>query len=193
MTALDSTVPDHESVMQKLKADLHLWASVWGREPSVALFARLILLEPGFQLSTLFRLRELVRPVPGIGVPLDRIMRVLGVVLYSADLTPQARIGAGVYFPHPIGVVIGAADIGRNVAILQGVTLGIAERQLIKRVLVGDGTWIYAGAKVLGAVEIGRNVKIGANAVVLKSVPDGHVAVGVPAQILPPSDARQNV
>lgn len=182
-----------ETPLQKLSADLRHWARIWQRKPSATLFARLILLEPGFQLSTLFRLRELVRRVPIFGAFLDRVLRVLGVILYSADLAPQARIGAGIYFPHPVGIVIGAADIGRDVAILQGVTLGVAERQIVRRIVIGDGTWIYAGAKVLGEIEIGHQVKIGANAVVLQSVPDGHVAVGVPARILPPSLDRQDL
>ena len=173
-----------ETIAEKFVADLRTWARVWNRKVSIALFLRLAFLEPGFQLSTLFRLRELLRRIPAVGPLMDRILRLLGVVIYSADLTPQAVIGGGVYLPHPVGIVVGKAIIGQNVAILQGVTIGVVEGLPTQGVLIGNGVWIYAGAKVLGDIIIGNGAKVGANAVVLKSVPANCSAVGVPARIV---------
>lgn len=106
--------------------------------------------------------------------------------LTGVDIHPGAVVGAGVFIDHATGVVIGeTAEIGDNVTIYHGVTLGGTSLEGGKRhPTVGDGVIIGAGAKVLGAIVIGAGSQIGANSVVVRPVPPGAVVVGVPGQIV---------
>ena len=101
--------------------------------------------------------------------------------------TPEATIGRRVFIDHATGVVIGqTAEVGNDVVIFHGVTLGgVAMIPGKRHPTVGDHVMIGAGAKVLGPITVGAGVKIGANAVVVKDVPCGNVAIGVPARLLP--------
>ncbi len=102
------------------------------------------------------------------------------------EIHPGARIGKGLFIDHGMGVVIGeTSEIGDNVTIFQGATLGGTGKEKGKRhPTIGDNTIISAGAKVLGSIEIGKNVIIGAGAVVIRSVPDNVTVVGVPGRIV---------
>jgi len=102
----------------------------------------------------------------------------------GVEIHPGAVLGRGVFIDHATGVVIGeTAEVGDNVTIYHGVTLGGTSLDRIKRhPTVGDDVTIGAGAKVLGAITIGAGSQIGANSVVVKSVPPGAVVVGVPGQ-----------
>jgi serine O-acetyltransferase len=102
----------------------------------------------------------------------------------GVEIHPGAVLGSGVFIDHATGVVIGeTAEVGDNVTIYHGVTLGGTSLDRIKRhPTVGDDVTIGAGAKVLGAITIGAGSQIGANSVVVKSVPAGAVVVGVPGQ-----------
>ncbi len=102
----------------------------------------------------------------------------------GVEIHPGAKIGEGVFIDHGMGVVIGeTAEIGNNVTIYQGVTLGGTGKQKGKRhPTVGNNVMIGAGAKVLGAITIGDNSKIGAGSVVLKDVPENCTVVGVPGR-----------
>ena len=104
----------------------------------------------------------------------------------GVEIHPGAVLGRGVFIDHATGVVIGeTAEIGDNVTIYQGVTLGGTSLNPGKRhPTVGDNVTIGAGAKVLGAITIGANSQIGANSVVIKPVPPDSVVVGVPGQIV---------
>lgn len=93
-----------------------------------------------------------------------------------------ADIGEGLFLQHGFSTTIGAESIGRNCWINQQVTIGYKDDTSAPH--IGDHVTIYAGAKVLGPIRIGHRVKIGANAVVLKNVPDDCVVVGVPAHIV---------
>lgn len=95
------------------------------------------------------------------------------------------RIGKGLFIDHGMGVVIGETTvIGDNCLLYQGVTLGGTGKDKGKRhPTLGDNVMVGAGAKVLGPINIGNNVKVAANAVVLKDIPDNCTAVGVPARI----------
>ena len=114
-----------------------------------------------------------------------RVVSSLARVLTGVDIHPGAQLASGVFIDHAMGVVIGeTAEVGENVTIYQGVTLGGTSLSKGKRhPTIGAGTIIGAGAKVLGPITIGENSRIGANAVVLKSVPAGSVVVGVPGRI----------
>ena len=102
------------------------------------------------------------------------------------EIHPGAVIGPGFFIDHGMGVVIGeTAEIGTDVTIYHGVTLGGINLQKGKRhPTIGDRVVIGAGAKVLGAITIGEDSRIGANAVVVRSVPANSVVVGVPGQIV---------
>jgi serine O-acetyltransferase len=105
---------------------------------------------------------------------------------FQVDIHPATRIGSGVFFDHGTGIVIGeTAVIGDDVSIMQGVTLGGtgAERG-DRHPKIGNGVLLSVGAKVLGNISIGDYAKIAAGAVVLKSVPPGCTAVGVPARLI---------
>ncbi|MGE5463710.1 MAG: serine O-acetyltransferase EpsC, partial [Syntrophothermus sp.] len=95
-------------------------------------------------------------------------------------------IGHSFFIDHGMGVVIGeTAEVGNNVTLYHGVTLGGTSLHKTKRhPTVGDNVVIGAGAKVLGAITIGNNSRIGANAVVIKSTPADSVVVGVPGQVV---------
>ncbi|MGM9515887.1 serine O-acetyltransferase EpsC [Roseateles sp. DB2] len=101
----------------------------------------------------------------------------------SVDIHPGARIGPGVFFDHGDGLVIGeTAVVGAGSTVLHGVTLGGTGKQRGDRhPKVGTGVLIGAHACILGNIHIGNNSRIGAGAVVLRSVPEGHLAVGTPA------------
>jgi serine O-acetyltransferase len=102
------------------------------------------------------------------------------------DLHPGATIGHSFFIDHGTGVVIGeTAEIGDDVTLYQGVTLGGTTLNPGKRhPTLADGVIVGAGAKVLGPFTVGRNARIGSNAVVLREVPPGATAVGNPARIL---------
>lgn len=102
------------------------------------------------------------------------------------EIHPGARLGSGLFIDHGSGVVIGeTAVVGSDVTIYHGVTLGGTSLAHGKRhPTVGDRVTIGAGAKVLGAIDVGHDSRIGANSVVVKSVGDNSVVVGVPGQVL---------
>ncbi len=102
------------------------------------------------------------------------------------EIHPGASIGQGLFIDHGMGVVIGeTAEIGADVTLYQGVTLGGTSLEKGKRhPTLGDNVVIGAGAKVLGAITIGTCSRVGANAVVVKPVPEHAVVVGVPGEIV---------
>ena len=102
------------------------------------------------------------------------------------EIHPGAKIGKGLLIDHGMGVVIGeTTEIGDNCTIYQGVTLGGTGKDKGKRhPTLGNNVLVGAGAKVLGPIKIGDNVKIAANAVVLQEVPPNSTAVGVPARVV---------
>ena len=106
--------------------------------------------------------------------------------LTGIEIHPGATIGKRVFFDHGMGLVIGeTAEIGDDCVIYHGVTLGGTSTSKIKRhPTLKNGVVVGAGAKILGDITLGENVKIGANSVVLKSIPDNRVAVGIPARII---------
>jgi len=121
-----------------------------------------------------------------------RALAELARMLTGVDIHPAAVLAPGVFIDHATGVVIGeTAEVGADVTIYQGVTLGGTSLDQGKRhPTVGDRAIIGAGAKVLGPVTVGHDSQIGANAVVVKPVPPGSVVVGVPGQVIARSRPR---
>jgi len=126
------------------------------------------------------RLREWKIPV----VP--RLIATLARWFTGIEIHPAAQIGSGFFIDHGMGVVIGeTTEIGNDVTLFQGVTLGGTGKERGKRhPTLGNHVVVGAGAKVLGAITIGDHVKIGANSVVLRSVPPHATVVGVPGKII---------
>ena len=117
---------------------------------------------------------------------LGRAFSHIGRFLTGIEIHPGATIGRRVFIDHGMGVVIGeTAVIGDDCTLYHGVTLGGTSWNKGKRhPTLKQGVVIGAGAKVLGPITIGKNAKIGSNAVVVKDVPENATAVGIPARIL---------
>ena len=115
-----------------------------------------------------------------------RALNYVSRILTGADIHPGAKIGRNFFIDHATGVVIGeTAEIGDNVSIYQGVTLGGVSTEKRKRhPTIGNNVVVGAGATILGPITIGDNVRVGAGSVVVKSVPPNSTVVGVPAKIV---------
>jgi len=116
---------------------------------------------------------------------LARMASQLGRFLTGIEIHPGAKIGPGFFIDHGMGVVIGeTAEIGKNVTMYHGVTLGGTSWKKEKRhPTIGNNVVIGAGAKILGPFKIGDNSKVGAGSVVVNEVPSNSVVVGVPGRI----------
>jgi serine O-acetyltransferase len=114
-----------------------------------------------------------------------RFVSHLGRFLTGIEIHPAAVLGPGLFIDHGMGVVIGeTAEVGENVSILQGVTLGGTSVKREKRhPTIGDNVVIGSGAKIIGAFTIGAGSRIGAGSVVVREVPENCVVVGVPGRI----------
>ncbi|OGS42904.1 MAG: serine O-acetyltransferase [Euryarchaeota archaeon RBG_16_62_10] len=115
-----------------------------------------------------------------------RALNYVARILTGADIHPGATIGKNFFIDHATGVVVGeTSEIGDNVSIYQGVTLGGVSTEKKKRhPTIGNNVVIGAGATILGPITIGDNVRVGAGSVVVKSVPPNSTVVGVPAKIV---------
>jgi len=121
------------------------------------------------------------------GVPfLPRLLSQISRFFTGVEIHPGATLGRGVFIDHGMGVVIGETTvIGDNVTLYQGCTLGGAGGQSGKRhPTLGDNVVVGCGARVLGNIRIGNDVRIGAGSVVVRDVPDHCTVVGVPARIV---------
>ncbi|HEX6593759.1 MAG TPA: serine O-acetyltransferase [Bacillota bacterium] len=115
-----------------------------------------------------------------------RALSQLNRFLTGVEIHPGARIGRRFFIDHGMGVVIGeTCEIGDDVTVFQGVTLGGTGKEKGKRhPTIKDNALIATGAKVLGSITIGENSKIGAGSVVLKNVPDHCTVVGIPGRVV---------
>lgn len=121
-------------------------------------------------------------------MPLAKVISLINFFLFGLEIGIRCEIGKGLFFPHTSGIVIGALSIGENATIYHGVTIGARELDFsymdTSRPVIGSGVTISTGAVILGPVTIGDRVRIGANSVVLSSIPNDVLAVGVPARII---------
>jgi serine O-acetyltransferase len=121
-----------------------------------------------------------------------RLIMTMSRWLTGIEIHPAATIGPGLFIDHGAGVVIGeTAVLGRNVTLFQGVTLGGTGKERGKRhPTLGDNVVVGAGAKILGNITISRDSMVGANAVVVRDVPEHSTVVGVPGRITRTKDRR---
>lgn len=178
-----------ETPLQKIKADLRHYASAERRGVSTGFVFRMFLLTPGFQFVFANRLQEIVVRIPFLGRLLRRIIWWATCLIFSSEIALAAKVGGGLYVPHPYGIVVGAATIGRNLRLLQNVTIGRKSSADPRDPVIEDNVQISAGAVLLGSITIGEGAVIGANSVVLKDVPAHASAVGIPARIIPAAPA----
>ena len=117
---------------------------------------------------------------------LPTLFERLNLLCFGLEISSGVPIGPGLYIAHPTGTVIMARRVGANASFVHAVTVGMRGEHEFP--VLGDGVFVGAGARVLGPIRVGHGCRVGANAVVLESVPDGATAVGVPARILPARD-----
>ncbi len=169
------------SIVADAEADLR---AVFERDPACKGYLQPFLFFKGFQALQAYRVAHWLY---GRGrETLAFYLQSRTSELFQVDIHPAARIGSGVFFDHGTGIVVGeTAVIGDDVSMLHGVTLGGtgAERG-DRHPKIGKGVLLGAGAKVLGNIQIGDYAKIASGSVVLKPVPSGCTAAGVPARLV---------
>lgn len=153
-------------------------------DPAAKSSLEILLCYPGFHAVLIHRLSHwLYRCRRYV---LARLVSQFARFLTSAEIHPGAKIGKRLFIDHALGVVIGeTAEVGDDVLLYQGVTLGGTGNQRGKRhPTLGNRVVVGAGAAVLGDIRLGDDVKVGAGSVVVHSVPDGATVVGIPAKVV---------
>lgn len=125
-------------------------------------------------------------------VVIPRLLNTFSRFLTGIDIHPGAKLGPGLFIDHGMGLVIGeTAELGSNVTLYQGVTLGGTGKEKGKRhPTIGNNVVVSSGAKVLGSFKVGDNSKIGSGSVVLKELPPNSVVVGVPGRVVTRNGVR---
>ena len=165
----------------RLRAEI---AVVFDRDPAARNAWEVITCYPGFHARLVHHLAHWLW---GVRLRwLARFVSHLGRWLTGIEIHPGAQIGQRFFIDHGMGVVIGeTAEIGDDCTLYHGVTLGGTSWNKGKRhPTLGNGVVIGAGAKILGPITIGDGARVGSNAVVVKSVPPGATAIGIPARII---------
>jgi serine O-acetyltransferase len=158
--------------------------SVFDRDPAARTIFEVVTCYPGLHARIFHRMANVLWHANFKW--LARFLSHIARGLTGIEIHPGATIGRRFFIDHGMGVVIGeTAEIGDDVTIYHGVTLGGTSWKEGKRhPTLGNGVVVGAGAKILGPIYIGDNAKIGSNAVVVKEVPAGATAAGIPARIL---------
>ena len=153
------------------------------KDPASRNILYVILLYPGFHALLFYRIAHFFSNINFKFIA--RLISQAARLLTGIEIHPGARIGKRLFIDHGMGIVIGeTTTIGDGCTIYHGVTLGGTGKDKFKRHPdLGSNVIVGCGAKVLGPIKIGNNVKIGANAVVLKDIPDNSTVVGVPGVI----------
>lgn len=181
---LGTTLKDLRSYMEIIKGDMHRY-NPGNRNP----------LKDGFRIYG-FRYTFLIRTAKYLKTTHGMLGKVLFILIYvllrrhalicGIEIPYDTEIGKGLYIGHYGGIVVHPdVKIGRNCNINHGVTIGATYRGINPGTpVIGDCVYIGPGAKIIGGINIGNNVAIGANCVVTQSVPDNAVVVGVPGRII---------
>lgn len=168
-------------MLRRIKEDVQ---AVVDRDPAVKGVWEVILCYPGFHAVVMHRLNHWLYQRRWFVTA--RFLSQAVRFLTGVEIHPGARLGKGVFIDHGMGVVIGeTAEVGDNCTIYQGVTLGGTGKEKGKRhPTLGNNVMVATGAKVLGNITVGDDAKIGAGAVVVKSVPANCTVVGVPGRVV---------
>jgi len=171
----------------KIKKDFQAALSM---DPAATSKLEVALTYSGFHAMLFYRMAHWIwkKRIPFLPRALSQFARFITGI----EIHPGATIGSGLFIDHGMGVVIGeTTEIGNNVVLFQGVTLGGTGKQRGKRhPTIGSHVVVGAGAKVLGPITVGDYVKIGANSVLLQDVPDHSTVVGIPGRIVRIKDER---
>jgi len=175
-------------VFQTIREDIY---SVFDRDPAARGVLEIIFCYPGLHAVWIYRIAHWfwVRGFYFLG----RFSSHIGRFLTGIEIHPGARIGRKFFIDHGMGVVIGeTAEIGDNVTLYHGVTLGGVTWDKVKRhPTLEDNVVIGSGAKVLGPFTVGKGAKIGSNSVVVKEVPSGSTVVGIPGRVVLAAESRK--
>ncbi|MPM82522.1 Serine acetyltransferase [bioreactor metagenome] len=168
-------------MFDRIKKDLKV---VFERDPAAKSVLEVLLCYPGLHAIWLHRISHYCYKRGWIILP--RMISNFGRFLTGIEIHPGATIGEGLFIDHGTGVVIGeTAELGDNVTLYQGVTLGGTGKEKGKRhPTIGNNVVVASGAKVLGSFSVGDSSKIGAGSVVLKEVPPNSTVVGIPGKIV---------
>jgi serine O-acetyltransferase len=158
--------------------------TIFREDPAAKSVLEILLCYPGFHAILLHRLAHKLYQARVPLVP--RVISQISRFLTGIEIHPGAKIGRRFFIDHGAGVVIGeTAEIGDDCLLYQGVTLGGTGNEKGKRhPTLGNHVVVGTGAKVLGSIRIGDDVKIGAGSVVVHPVPDGATVVGIPGRVV---------
>lgn len=165
---------------------VHLSLAAYGRVDRRHVL-RTVFSNDSYSILALWRLRCAARRwrVPLVNTLLRRVQ----TVVFGIEIGNDVTLGRGVYFIHPIGTVVGGdARVGDRVRLMGGSTVGTAKDNGYP--VIDDEAVVGVGARVLGPIHVGARAKVGANAVLLESLPAGAVAAGVPARRIERRTAR---
>ena len=165
----------------RLKSDIQ---AVFDRDPAARSKAEVIFCYPGLHAVWFHRVAHWFWKHEFYFI--GRFISHLGRFFTGIEIHPGATIGKGFFIDHGMGVVIGeTAEIGDNVTLYHGVTLGGVSWEKVKRhPTIEDNVVIGSGAKVLGPFSVGKGSKIGSNSVVVKEVPANSTVVGIPGRVV---------
>jgi len=167
-------------MFSRLRQDVN---SVFDRDPAARSWLEILTAYPGLHAIWFYRIAHWfwVHQFYWLG----RLTSHVGRALSGIEIHPGARIGPGFFIDHGMGVVIGeTAEVGANVTLYHGVTLGGTSWKKGKRhPTLEDDVVVGAGAKILGPIRVGARTRVGANAVVVKDVPPDSVVVGIPGRV----------
>ncbi|MBO8129343.1 MAG: serine O-acetyltransferase [Peptococcaceae bacterium] len=168
-------------MFRKIRRDIEV---VFERDPAAKNVLEVLLCYPGLHAIILHRIAHWFYRRRCF--TFARLISHFSRFMTGIEIHPGARIGEGFFIDHGAGVVIGeTTEIGKNVTLYQGVTLGGTGKEKGKRhPTIGDNVVISAGAKILGSFKVGDNSKIGAGSVVLRPVPPNSTVVGVPGRVV---------
>ena len=175
------------TLFQAMAADL---AIIKERDPAARSTLEILLCYPGLHALVMHRISHRLWR---LRVPLlPRLLSQVGRLFTGIEIHPGARIGHGVFIDHGMGVVIGETSvIGDHCLLYQGVTLGGTGKQHGKRhPTLKENVVVGAGAKVLGAITVGANTRIGAGSVLLRDVASDSTVVGIPGRVIHQSGVR---
>ena len=145
---------------------------------------KMALSSDGYAVLAIERMRKAARRlrIPGV----NHALRVVQTAYFGIEIGKDVELGEGIWFIHPLGIVIGGdAKVGNRVRFFGNNTVGTAKENGYP--VIEDDVWVGAGARILGPITVGARSMIGANAVVVSDVPPDSVAVGIPARARPKS------